>query len=71
MIRILIVEDSPTIREYLSYILESDPDIQVIGTADDGLKAVEMVMEKTFMRLSINRYEAAKLFDFFASNGQA
>ena len=43
MIKALIAEDSPVVREYLKYILESDPDLQVIGMANDGHKAVEMV----------------------------
>ncbi|MBN1894813.1 chemotaxis-specific protein-glutamate methyltransferase CheB [bacterium] len=43
MIKVLITEDSPVVRGYLKYIFESDPDIQVVGTAEDGEKAVEMV----------------------------
>jgi two-component system chemotaxis response regulator CheB len=46
MIRVLVVEDSPVVREFLIYILEADPDIEVAGTAHDGeeaLKAVERV----------------------------
>lgn len=42
MIRVLIAEDSPTIRELLVGILESDPGITVIGQARNGLEAVEM-----------------------------
>ncbi len=42
MIRVLIAEDSPTIRELLVGILESDPGIQVIGHARNGVEAVEM-----------------------------
>ena len=43
MIKALIAEDSLVIQEFLKYILESDPDIQITGTARDGLEAVEMV----------------------------
>lgn len=43
MIEVLIVEDSAVNREYLSYILENDPDIKVIGTVKDGVEAVEFV----------------------------
>ncbi len=43
MIKIVIAEDSPVVREYLKYILDSDPDLQVIGMVNDGHKAVEMV----------------------------
>jgi two-component system chemotaxis response regulator CheB len=43
MIKVLITEDSPVVRGYLKYILSSDPDIQVVGTAQDGEEAVRMV----------------------------
>lgn len=43
MVKVLIAEDSIVIQEFLKNILESDPDIQVIGTADDGEKAIEAV----------------------------
>jgi two-component system chemotaxis response regulator CheB len=43
MIKVLITEDSPVVRGYLKYILGSDPDIQVVGTAQDGEEAVRMV----------------------------
>ncbi|MHB8252877.1 MAG: protein-glutamate methylesterase/protein-glutamine glutaminase [Acidiferrobacter sp.] len=41
MINVLVVEDSPVIREFLVYILSSDPEIRVIGTAVDGEEALE------------------------------
>ncbi len=42
MIKVLITEDSPVVRGYLKHILDSDPDIQVVGTAKDGEEAVRM-----------------------------
>jgi two-component system chemotaxis response regulator CheB len=39
MIRVLIVEDSPAVRDLLVYILRSDPEIRVIGTAAEGEEA--------------------------------
>jgi two-component system, chemotaxis family, protein-glutamate methylesterase/glutaminase len=42
MIKVFVVDDSPTAREYLVHIFESDPAIEVIGTAHDGAKAVEL-----------------------------
>ena len=42
MIRVLIVEDSPTERELLVHLLGEDPEIQVVGQAADGRQAVEM-----------------------------
>ena len=46
MIKVLIVEDSPVVRDLLTFILSSDPAIQVIGTASDGEEAVRAVREK-------------------------
>ena len=45
MIRVLVVEDSPTVRELLVYLLEEDPEIQVVGQAVDGRQAVEMTAQ--------------------------
>ena len=43
MIRVLIVEDSAVVREFLVHVLSSDPRIAVIGTAKDGEEALEAV----------------------------
>lgn len=43
MIKVLIAEDSPVVREFLIHILGSDPDIRIIGTANDGEEALEAV----------------------------
>lgn len=43
MIKILIVEDSPVVRDFLAYILSSDPELEVIGTASNGMEACEAV----------------------------
>jgi two-component system chemotaxis response regulator CheB len=42
MIRVLLAEDSAVTRAYLSYLLEDDPGIEVVGAATDGNEAVEM-----------------------------
>ncbi len=39
-IRILLVEDSPVIRELLLYIIGTDPTLDVVATAEDGELAV-------------------------------
>ncbi|MGA2546547.1 MAG: chemotaxis-specific protein-glutamate methyltransferase CheB [Rectinemataceae bacterium] len=44
-IRVLIVEDSPVAQEFLTYILMSDPDIEVVGVAKNGSEALELVKE--------------------------
>ena len=41
MIRVLIAEDSAVTREYLVYLLGENPALQVVGTARNGLEAVE------------------------------
>lgn len=43
MIKVLVVEDSPVVREFLVYILGADPDIRVVGTANNGEEALEAV----------------------------
>lgn len=43
MINVLIAEDSPAVREFLVHILGSDPDIRIVGTANDGEQAIEAV----------------------------
>jgi len=45
-IKVLIVEDSQVVRDLLTFILSSDPAIQVVGTARDGEEAVRAVREK-------------------------
>lgn len=42
MIRVLVVDDSPSVRELLVHILGADPAIRVIGCAADGEQAVAM-----------------------------
>ena len=43
MIKVLIVDDSPTVREYMKHIIDSDKDLEVAGVAKDGAEAVELV----------------------------
>ncbi len=43
MIRVLVVEDSRVSREWIIHILQSDPEIEVIGFAENGREAVEFV----------------------------
>jgi two-component system chemotaxis response regulator CheB len=42
-IRVLIIDDSLLIRRVLTEILNSSPDIEVVGTAEDPLIAREMI----------------------------
>ncbi|GAA2611052.1 chemotaxis-specific protein-glutamate methyltransferase CheB [Paractinoplanes durhamensis] len=43
MIRVLLVEDSATMRGHLRESLAADPDLHVVGEATDGAQAVELV----------------------------
>ena len=43
MIRVLVVEDSATMRHHLREALATDPELQVVGEAVDGGQAVDMV----------------------------
>lgn len=42
-IRVLVVEDSAVIRDFLTHILNLVPDLQVVGVAHDGEQAIEMI----------------------------
>jgi two-component system chemotaxis response regulator CheB len=44
-VKVLIVDDSAFMRNALSSMLSSDPEIKVIGTARDGIEAVDKVRE--------------------------
>ena len=45
MIKIVIADDMPDIREYLCDILQAQPDIQVVGMAGSGAEAVKLARE--------------------------
>jgi len=46
MIRVLIVDDSKVVQEFLTHILSSDPEIKVVGIAGSGEEAIRQVWEK-------------------------
>ena len=46
MIKVLICDDQDIVCEGLQRILESDPEISVVGIAHDGLEAVELAAKK-------------------------
>jgi two-component system, chemotaxis family, protein-glutamate methylesterase/glutaminase len=45
LIKVLVVDDSAVVREALSHILSSDPEIIVIGSARDGEEAIKFIRE--------------------------
>ncbi|MGC2423546.1 MAG: chemotaxis-specific protein-glutamate methyltransferase CheB [Nitrospirota bacterium] len=44
MIKVLVVEDSPVVKEYLVHILNFGPGMEVVGTAGNGREALEAVV---------------------------
>ncbi len=42
-VQVLVVDDSAFMRKVITDILQADPEIEVIGTAKDGLEALEQV----------------------------
>jgi two-component system, chemotaxis family, protein-glutamate methylesterase/glutaminase len=67
MIRVLIVDDSKVIQEFLSHLLNYDPEIMVIGIANSGNEAIELVriLEPDVITMDIhmpglNGYETTK-----------
>lgn len=45
MIRVLVVDDSLTVRHHLIDILARDPEMQVVGEADNGRRAIELTKQ--------------------------
>jgi len=45
MIKLLIVDDSPFIRKALIKMVQSEPDIEVVGEAANGKDGVQMVLD--------------------------
>lgn len=41
--RVLVVDDSPLIRDIITMILQEDPEIEVVGQAENGKVAIELV----------------------------
>ena len=44
-IRVLVVEDSLTIRKRMLEVLAADPDIDIVGEADDGKRGIELCQQ--------------------------
>jgi len=56
MIKVLVVDDSPTVQELMKYILTSDKDIEVIGIVNNGIEALKFLetMKPDVITMDIN-----------------
>ena len=41
-IRFLVADDSPAVRETIAWILQGEPELELVGLAADGTEAVEL-----------------------------
>src|ERR1700733_12790139 len=46
MVRVLVVDDSAVVRQTMTNVLSSDPEIEVIGTAGDPFVAADRIEEQ-------------------------
>ncbi len=67
-IKILVVDDEKVLREYFPKIIETDPSLKVVGTAANGVEAVEMakilrpdVITMDIMMPKMNGVEALRI----------
>lgn len=44
MIRVLVVDDSPTVRNLLCEIVNASPDLELVGNAENGKRAIELAV---------------------------
>ena len=44
-IRVLVVDDSLTVRKRMQDVLAADPDIEIVGEADDGKRGIELCQQ--------------------------
>lgn len=44
-VRVLLADDEPLVRSGMRLILDSEPDLEVVGEADDGARAVSLTKE--------------------------
>jgi len=56
MIRVLVVDDSLVVREIITKILRSDPEIEIIGTARNGVEAIDLAarLRPSIITMDIN-----------------
>lgn len=45
-VKVLIVDDSKTLSQFLEFVLKQDPEIEIIGKCENGKQAVEFVQQQ-------------------------
>jgi DNA-binding NarL/FixJ family response regulator len=45
-VRVLIADDHPLIRSGLARLVSAEPDLELVGTAEDGARAVELAEQE-------------------------
>ena len=44
-VHVVLVDDQPVVRSGLRMILQSEPEIEIVGEAGDGAQAIDLVVE--------------------------
>jgi DNA-binding LytR/AlgR family response regulator len=68
MIRVLIVEDQTIIRQGLRRLLEAQPDLQIVGEAENGQQAIEQVAHYGWLNRHTNHLRSLSSSESFNSN---
>ena len=75
MIRVLVADDHPLIRQSIRSVLEKADDIEIVGEAVDGLEAVELAQRLTpdviVMDISMPRLDGAHAMERIHASGLA
>ena len=69
MLRILVADDHPVVRQGIMRIIEDTPDMRVTGEAGSGIETVRKVKEKEFISTGVERREQIADSTRFAVEG--
>ena len=63
-LKVLIVEDSPVMSEYLKFLIDADPELCVSAIAKDGIEAIEIIQR---IEVDVNHVAHVELSAFARS----